>query len=242
MNTEFELVLACLRWPQKAADGDRIRSLAQQPIRWQYLLEIVQHHKVVPLFWRNIQSFAAGCVPAETADALRAEAIANADTCLRRSRHLLLLNRLFLEQQIDFRIFKGIPLAITAFQDASLRDSGDIDLLVAEKDIFKAGEVLEAEGYRRYDPQARLTPRRLRSYIAHQKDFSYEHPNGTVIDLHWRLFRNSFLPANAGLAEAGKDWFDLDAERIPTFPVQRLLLYLCVHSNGWPILPPWRAP
>ena len=34
--------------------------------------------------------------------------------------HLLLLNRLFREQQIDLRIFKGIPLAITAFQDPSL--------------------------------------------------------------------------------------------------------------------------
>jgi hypothetical protein len=235
MNREFELVLACLRWPQEAADGDAIRSLARQPIDWQYLLEIVQHHKVVPLFLRNIQSFAPGCMPGETAAALRAEAIANADTCLRLSRHLLLLNRQFREQHIDFRIFKGIPLAITAYQDAILRDAGDIDLLVGEKDLFQAGEILQGLGYRRYDPQAQLTPRRLRSYIAHQKDFSYEHPSGAVIDLHWRLFRNSFLPANAGLAEAGEDWLALDAERIPTLPVHRLLLYLCVHGalDGW---------
>ncbi len=235
MNPEFDLVLACLRWPQEAADGERIRWLAGQAIRWEYLLEIVQHHKVVPLFLRNLETFAAGCIPDDAAAALRAEAAANAETCLERSRHLLLLNRRFRERQIDFRIFKGIPLAITAFQDASLRDSGDIDLLVAQKDIFVAGEILEAEGYRRCEPQARLTPRRLRSYIAHQKDFSYEHPNGAVIDLHWRLFRNSFLPANAGLAEAGLQWLDLDAERIPTLPVQRLLLYLCVHGalDGW---------
>jgi hypothetical protein len=235
MNPEFDLVLACLRWPQQPADGDLIRSLAQQPIRWPYLLEIVRHHKVGPLFFRNFQNFAAGYMPDESASSLRAEAIANADTCLRRSRHLVLLNRQFREQQIDFRIFKGIPLAITAYQDASLRDAGDIDLLVAEKDIFKAGKILEAEGYRRCEPQARLTPRRLRSYIAHQKDFSYEHPGGTVIDLHWRLFRNSFLPANAGLAEAGEDWVVLEAERIPTLPVHRLLLYLCMHGalDGW---------
>jgi len=235
MNPEFDLVLACLRWPQEAADGDRIRSLAQQRIRWQYLLEIVQHHKVVPLFFRNLQSFAGGCVPDEAAAALRVEALANADSCLRRSRHLVQLNRRFREQQIDARIFKGIPLAITAYQDATLRDAGDIDLLVAEKDIFKAGEILEAEGYRRSEPRARLTPRRLRSYIAHQKDFAYEHPGGTVIDLHWRLFRSAFLPANAGLAEAGEDWLDLATERIPTLPLQQLLLYLCMHGalDGW---------
>jgi Uncharacterised nucleotidyltransferase/Transglutaminase-like superfamily len=240
VNPEFDLVLACLRWPQEAADGDRIRSLAGQSIRWQYLLEIVQHHKVVPLFFRNLEDFAPGSMPEEPAAALRAETIANAGSSLRLSRHLLLLNRRFREQQIDFRIFKGIPLAIIAYQDAALRDVGDIDLLVAEKDIFKAGEILQAEGYWRSEPRARLTPRRLRSYISHQKDFSYENsggtvPSGTVVDLHWRLFRNSFLPVNAGLAEVGEAWLDLGTERIPTLPVHRLLLYLCVHGalDGW---------
>ena len=59
-------------------------------------------------------------------------------------------------------------------------------------------------GYARFEPRARLTPRRLRSYLAHQKDFSYEHPSaGVVIDLHWRLFRNPFLPSNAGIDQVG---------------------------------------
>ena len=56
-----------------------------------------------------------------------------------------------------------------------------------------------------------------------------------VIDLHWRLFRNSFLPANARLEEVGEDWIHLGSERIPTLPAPRLLLYLCVHGalDGW---------
>ncbi len=65
---EFELVLACLRWPQETVDGDRIRSLARQPIRWPYLLEILHHHKVVPLFLRNLEAFAPGYMPDEAAD------------------------------------------------------------------------------------------------------------------------------------------------------------------------------
>jgi hypothetical protein len=235
-SPEFDLVLACLRWPQEAADGDRIQRLAQQPIRWPHVLEIVDHHKVVPLFSRNLETFAPGYLPDEQAAVLRASVVENAHTCLSRTAHLVALHRLFREQQIDLRIFKGIPLAMAAFQDPTLRDAGDIDLLVAEKDIFKAGEILEARGYVRFEPQARLTPRRLRSYLAHQKDFSYEHPTaGLVIDLHWRLFRNAFLPANAGLKEVGEDWINLGSERIPTFPAQRLLLYLCVHGalDGW---------
>jgi hypothetical protein len=59
-SPEFELVLACLRWPEEAADGDRIRSLAQKPLRWSHLLEIAHRHKVVPLFSRNLNAFTAG--------------------------------------------------------------------------------------------------------------------------------------------------------------------------------------
>ncbi len=233
---EFELVLACLRWPQETVDGDRIRSLARQPIRWPYLLEIVHHHKVVPLFFHNLEAFAPGFMPDEAETALRAARAANDETCLRRTSQLLLLNRLFREQQIDLRVFKGIPLAITAFQDPALRDAGDIDLLVAERDLFKAGEILRNQGYVRLDPQARLTRRRLLSYVAHQKDFSYGHPlSDLMIDLHWRLFRNPFLPANAGLTDVGEDWVALGSERIATLPAPRLLLYLCVHGalDGW---------
>ncbi|HXP08559.1 MAG TPA: nucleotidyltransferase family protein, partial [Acidobacteriaceae bacterium] len=233
---EFELVLACLRWPQSTVDGARVVTLAQQPIHWPYLLEIVHHQKVVPLFFRNLETFAGEYLPKEPATALRASTEAHTQACLERGPHLQLLNRLFREEAIDVRIFKGIPLSMVAFQDPTLRDLGDIDLLVAERDVFRAGDILRAHGYQRFDPQAYLTPRRLRSYIAHQKDFSYEHPaTGVVIDLHWRLFRNQFLPANAGLAEVGMEWVMLDSERIPTLPVSRLLLYLCVHGalDGW---------
>jgi Uncharacterised nucleotidyltransferase/Transglutaminase-like superfamily len=235
-SPEFDLVLACVRWPQETIDGDRIRSLARQPIRWSYLLEIVHHHKVVPLFSRNLQTFAAGYMPDEPAAALRASTVENAHTCLRRIEHLLMLHRLFRDQKVDHRIFKGIPLAVSAYHDPSLRDAGDIDLLVAEEDIFKAADILLTAGYLRFEPRARLTPRRLRSYLAHQKDFSFEHPeSGTIIDLHWRLFRNPFLPANAGLAEVGEDWVSLGSERIPTLAPDRLFLYLCVHGalDGW---------
>ncbi len=235
-STEFELVLACLRWPQNNVDGDRICALAEQPLDWPHVVQIVRHHKVVPLFMRNFEAFADGYMPEGTAAILRAESVTNAHICLRRTSHLITLNRLFREQQIDVRIFKGIPLAITAFEDPTLRDGGDIDLLIGEKSIFRAGEILRTLGYARFEPRARLTPRRLRSYLAHQKDFSYEHPSaGVVIDLHWRLFRNQFLPSNARLDQVGEAWIDLGTERIATLAPARQLLYLCVHGalDGW---------
>jgi len=235
-SAEFELVLACLGWPQEHSDSEHIRSLARREIRWPYLMQIVSQHKVAPLFFHNLQTFAANCLPKEPAAILSAWGTENADTCRRRIADLQLLSELFREQDIDLRIFKGIPLAIAAFRDASLRDVGDIDLLVKEEDILRAEEILRGLEYVRTEPAAPLTPRRLRSYLAHQKDFSYEHSGkDSVIDLHWRLFRNPFLPVNAGLTDVGTAWLKLGSDTIATLPAPRLLVYLCMHGalDGW---------
>jgi hypothetical protein len=233
-DPEFELVLACLRWPQQHVDRERVRSLAQQSLRWPYLLQIVNHHKVAPLFHSTLEAFASDCVPSAARAALRDAAMENAANCLRLTHRLQILQRRLRDVGIDYRIFKGIPLAIAAFGDAPLRDVGDIDLLVGE--ALRTEDVLRTLGYARREPRARLTTRRLRSYLQHQKDFSYEHrEDGTAIDLHWRLFRNPYLPGNAGLAEVGTSWVRVGEEDMPTLSTPRLLLYLCQHGalDGW---------
>ena len=78
-SPEFELVLACLRWPQETRRRRPHPSRSRSShIRWPHLLEIVDHHKVVPLFSRNLDSFAPGYMPDEQAAALRAAQLANA--------------------------------------------------------------------------------------------------------------------------------------------------------------------
>ncbi len=236
-SSEFDLVLACIRWPIEPADAARIEQLARQPLDWPHLLKIVHHHQVVSLAYRNLQAHAAESVPPEPAAALRASAVENARICFQRISELVCLTRLLNEQQIGFRVLKGAPLALAAFGDATLRDAGDIDLLIDEAEIARADRILNSAGYLRCEPQGRLTPRRMRSYTAHQKDFSYDPPNnnGAPVDLHWRLFRNPKLPVNASLHDAGEAWTQLGQERISTLPAERLFLYLCVHGalDGW---------
>lgn len=234
-SLEFDLVLACVRWPQETVDSARIRELARHGIRWPHFLEIVQHHQVASLVSRNLTS-AGEAVPQESLTNLRRLAIENAHICFQGISELVRLIRLFDQRGVAFRVLKGAPLAIEAFGDATLRGSGDIDLLIGEKDIPNADTILRSEGYLPMEPEAWHSPRRMRSYIEHQKDFTYENrQNGIVLDLHWRLFRNRWLPSNAAMDEAGLAWVQLGTERIPALPVEQLFLYLCVHGalDGW---------
>src|ERR1700761_439530 len=103
---EFELVLACLRWPQQYVDGERVRSLARGEISWPYLLQILGHHKVLPLFFHNLENFAAQEIPAMPATTLRTHFAANAEICRQETAQLALLHQRLGEQGIAFRTFK----------------------------------------------------------------------------------------------------------------------------------------
>lgn len=234
-SAEFALVLACVRWPLDPLQGELIHELAQQPLHWPHLLRIVEHHQVTPLVARNLEP-CAGSVPPEIMARLRAEAAANARTCFRNASELAAIAQLFRAHELEFRIFKGAPLAIAAFGDVTLRAAGDIDLLVRVDDLPAADSLLRGLGYLRLETEAQTTPRRMRSYLAHQKDFSYQQPEtGSMIDLHWRLFRNPRYPTNGGLEEVGMAWVRMGPEQLPTFSAQCLFLYLCVHGalDGW---------
>lgn len=232
---EFELILECARFPLTPEAGRRIRSLAAQSLDWSALIDMARHHQVIPLVAHGLRVSSAA-LPEETSSTLQAESMANARECFQCIAEISQLIRLFDQSGVELRILKGPPLAIAAFDDPALRQAGDIDLLVNPDDIERADQILRSLGYARGDEAVWKTPRRIRSYIAHQKDFEYDPPGARhPIDLHWRFYRNPWIPSNAGISTAGLEWVELSRERIPVLPLDRLFLYLSVHGalDGW---------
>ncbi len=232
---EFELVLACARWPHEPPTPDRLRELAGK-VGWPLVVEMAAHHKVIPQLARCLEAVAPDAAPPREARILRAGAVGNACLCSQHAAFLQRIHRRLGEAHIGYRVLKGIPLAVLAYADPQLRDVGDIDLLISPGDLQEAERILLQEGFLRSEPEGPLTPRRLRAYLAHQKDFSFRHPSSRIaLDLHWRLFRNPLLPGNAEIAGCGMQAFSLGGESIPALPTAELFLYLCQHGalDGW---------
>lgn len=233
--SEFELILECARFPPATESRDRIHSLAALGLNWQVLIEIARHHQVIPLVVHGLH--ASSLKPPPEADLiLQQAALANARECFKSIAEISRLVRLFGQQGVEMRVLKGPPLALAAYRDPSLRQAGDIDLLVSRRDIERADQILRSLGYNRTDEAAWMTRRRMHSYIAHQKEFEYDPPaSRPPIDLHWRFFRNPWIRSNAGIEDCGLDWINFSSERIPVLPIDRLFLYLAVHGalDGW---------
>ena len=235
---EMRLLLHCARWPLPVEGSAAIRALvAASDIDWNLFLSLCGHHRVVPLVYRAL-SAAAAEPPASTIATLKAGASENALSVMRYLKQTWRVCDLLQQAGVPVRVLKGVPLSQQLYTDPSVRDVGDIDLLIAAGMEEKADNILLAEGFRRNDPAARLTPRRSRSWRKHGKTYTYRSErNDFEIDLHWRLFRNPHMPGNA-LADTGaasSEQVRLGETSLAVLPLERTFLYLCVHGalDGW---------
>ena len=227
----LRLMLGCVRWP--AGEGKQVEC---NDLDWEYFLSLCLHHRVNSLVYRGLSAGGVDA-PEGARAALKAAASENAMSVFRylsETRHLCdVLER----AGIPVRVLKGVPLSKAIYGDPSVRDVGDIDLLIPPGTEETADGILLADGFYRYEPAARLTPRRRRSWQRHGKDYTYRTKRDDFeVDLHWRLFRNPLMPGNA-LADARTPGeavrFGEISLTVP--PLERSFLYLCVHGalDGW---------
>ncbi len=234
--SELRLLLLCARWPV-GDNAEEIRDhAASGDVDWDYFLSLCGHHRVVPLVYRGL-SAATASVPEATLAALRAAANENAVSVFHYLSETRRLCDLLEQAGLSVRVLKGVPLSQAVFGDPSVRDVGDIDLLIAPHTAETADRILTADGFYRSDPAAPLTPRRRLSWQRHGKDYTYRsNRDDFEIDLHWRLFRNPYMPGNA-LADAGTSGVQARFGEISlnVLPLDRGFLHLCVHGalDGW---------
>src|SRR6185437_15254052 len=107
-----------------------------------------------------------------------------------------------LARQIDVIPFKGPLLAATAYGDVSLREAGDLDLLVKHQDIVRAADLLASLGHQPIFPtstsreaaflQSLSGDRRARYLRRHCEHHLVSQPSQINIDLHWAIALREF--------------------------------------------------
>ncbi|RRS30903.1 MAG: hypothetical protein P794_05210 [Epsilonproteobacteria bacterium (ex Lamellibrachia satsuma)] len=106
------------------------------------------------------------------------------------SAELLKIMQLLEKNSIEALAFKGPTLSQMAYGDITLRQFGDLDILVDEKDAFQAAELMSKNGHVAILP---LTILSNKTCLHTAKDFSLmSTPGGVHTELHWRLFERRY--------------------------------------------------
>src|SRR5437762_4085724 len=127
---EAELLLACARTTIDNRTAERIRILLREDLDWSYLFEKAHQNCIMPLLYWNLNAACAEAVPNDVLNQLRAYFQGHARHNLFRTSELLNLLRLLDEHEIPALPFKGPILAALVYGNISLRQFGDLDILV----------------------------------------------------------------------------------------------------------------
>ncbi len=162
-------------------DAPTLPSSPLEPSRWARLVGKVRRERIEGLLAAAVH---AGALPTrdeqfvELREAVRGRA--RTDLCL--EREMLAACRTLGEAAISYRVLKGHAWAHTIYPDPAWRGFGDVDLLVADDDWYRAVEALEESGARRVLPE--LRPGFDRRF---GKDATLLSAGGSEIDLHRTL-------------------------------------------------------
>jgi hypothetical protein len=226
---EFSLVAACCRWPLADAVCADIRCIAQNPLDWDYVVRISERQRVGGLV-HNALGKAGVAVPEKAWRQLSQRRHTIVRQNLASAAEGLRLQRRFEDAGIRLLTIKGIPLAVRAYGSIDLKQSRDIDLLVAPGAALAALRLLEVEGYVLTDPAEKLDDWQREAYVARGYEMELRRPaDGRRLELHWRLTENPLLLRDWG-SELPDHGIPVPGGSVRTLPDEDLFCYLAVHG------------
>lgn len=196
---ELELLFRTARAASNAYNRKRICTLIESGINWQTFLAATERHYVAPLVHRTLSELALAlpALPRKVVETLRVRTKITTWKNERFAVELVRLNAAFQSQGLEILNYKGAILAECLFGDISRRSFNDLDFLVRRRDLSRALEVLESEGYRN---TLDMDAEEATFYESEQKEYLYTRGDFHV-EPHWSLTARRYP-------------FDLDYERL----------------------------
>jgi len=202
-----------------------LRPLLGQELNWDYLFATAQAHGLLPLLHKHLTDLA----PTHFLSRLKRESVANSQNVLHLVSKQLRIYKLFKDNNIPVALFKGPLLAQMAYGEISLRQAGDIDVLINRRHFAQARALLESLGY---EMSPRLTSAQLASHLSNHCELQFMRDEWfTVVDLHWDLAPRSFVfKLHADEVMLRLQSVSLAGTTVETFGPEDLVLYLSMHG------------
>jgi hypothetical protein len=227
-NLEHEILIRCLYLDTGAATIEGCRAALGRVTDWEAVSRMALDHGVFPSLYQRVAETSPAAVPPEVLVNWRRLYKTYTRRNLRLTGELLRVLALLKSRGIIAIPIKGPVLAQVAYGDVSLRQFGDLDLLVRRPDMAAVKKLLMELGY---TPSPRLSPKQEIAHLKYNHELSFFHPHWTMLDVHWRfadfpgggLDPESVFDRKVVVRLQGKPVYSLGPED--------MLLMLCQHGT-----------
>lgn len=224
---ENELLLLLARRRTDGARAARARELLRADLDWDWLQRTSLRHGVMPLVYRQLCAL-SDAVPPARLEAFRAKYRLNAVRNTERAGRLCRLLKMFERAGVAALPYKGPALALDAYGDLTLRQFGDLDILIRPDDLRAATGLLSAAGY---VPEFELSGAREAAF----KRWWYAQPfrldeEGIYLELHWSVAPRFFSFRLDETLWTRLRTIELAGREVKAMSAADTLLLLCVHG------------
>ncbi len=227
-SPEFDLLLACCAECSNRQRAERIREILACQLDWERLIQLAEHHGVVPQVFRRL-SAATDVAPSSPLETIRQHYVANARQTLWLTRELLRILEHLESHGIAALPYKGPVLAEILYGNVALRQFSDLDVLIRAADMPKIKAALVELGY---EPGVELMQREERAYLASGYEYTFDSAHGrNLLEMQWQI-----LPRFYSVDFDVDGFFDravlvsVGGQPIHTLCAEDLILVLCVHA------------
>jgi putative nucleotidyltransferase-like protein len=206
-------------------DEERLRN-SFLGVDWPRLLLLAEEHGVPGQLAACLNNHSAPAVPPEIKQSLLERRRAQNFLTLRLTAELFCLLELFGKRGISALVIKGPVLAAQAYADPSVRTYGDLDLLVRQRDIRRATELMTASGYQAVVPLSAVDAGKIPG------QYLFFKPDSTLfVELH-NDFTLRYFPRPLPIEEffARQLHVCLDGHEVPAPCMEDSLVLICVHG------------
>jgi len=220
-NEWYALVECASPWHNRQRLRDLLRS-----VEWARLLTLAEEHGVAAHLAACLSDLDWDLVPGEIKQALVDRQRAQNFLTLRLTAELFCLLDRFTSEGIGALVVKGPALAVQAYGDPAMRAYGDLDLLVRQRNIRRATELMIAAGYDAAVSLSAIDAGKIPG------QYLFSNPGSKLlVELHNDLTLRYFprrLPLEAFFARQIRVRFD--AHEAPALSVEDELVLICIHG------------
>jgi hypothetical protein len=231
---EQELLLCCARTQFSQPYSNRVKQLVQNGVNWKTVIDLSEIHKLTQLLYQNLKTGCPELVPVEVMLQLQKIYNFQVQFILYLTGELASLARDFSAQNIPALPYKGPVLASQIYENIALRPFTDLDVLVQTADLPRAKRLLLDEGYSITWPEMPLSSALEKVHLRTKYNYQFTHLDRQItLELHWGVSPNYFsFPSSPQWLWQGLETVTLAGIEMLAFPIEKLLLILCVHGGN----------
>jgi hypothetical protein len=222
--------VCCSRTHVSPQIADEIRHLVALPLGWDLVFSAAAEHGIAALLFRHICAIGPDANLSAHLDRLKTYAHAASIHALVLSAELIRILDALAAAGIQAIPYKGPVLAVQAYGDLALRDFADIDLVVRQRDVSAANDMLARLGFSPQFPPI-FAPDEKSPLIPGEYDY-LDRERQLIVELHTEQTLRHF-PSPPDLEEicSRLETVSLSGHPIHTFSPEDTFVFLCVHGS-----------